>query len=129
MVDVEAVKRWMREHLDEIGSMEDAAERFGMRPETFRKQFVRQAGVSFSVWLLEARVRRAKELLLTTNDRCFEIVYRIGLRREDAFATTFKRATGMTMEQFRQAHRLLSNVRALTEERVGVDKRVNVAYR
>jgi|WetSurMetagenome_2_1015567.scaffolds.fasta_scaffold185390_2 transcriptional regulator GlxA family with amidase domain len=98
------VKRWIQENLRTIRTIDDIAAVFGVSPETLRKSFVRDERTSLSDFVITERVERAKDLLVSTRLRCFEIAFDAGFSREDVGARAFRRLTGETMEHFRSTH-------------------------
>jgi AraC-like DNA-binding protein len=83
----------------------DIADRLHISQETLRKAFRREEGIPLSTFIARARVEQAKRLLVDSELRCFEICYQVGYSREDVGARAFKRATGMTMLQYRRSGR------------------------
>ena len=102
-----AVIRRAREFLearygDHETSLESLAEHLGLTPGHVSKLFKAQTGRNYSEELTALRVEKAKELLLRTNDKLFEVGARVGYTNPQYFATAFRRATGMTPTEYRE---------------------------
>ncbi|MBW8016647.1 MAG: helix-turn-helix domain-containing protein [Planctomycetes bacterium] len=64
--------------------------------------FKEQMGITLIDYLTNVRITHAKRLLLTTDDSCTTICYRVGYNNQSYFTRTFKDIAGMTPGQFRQ---------------------------
>lgn len=104
-IDTTQAKAYIRQHISEIQIIQDVAEGLKVSHETLRKEFRRQGNIPLSAFIAKTRVEQAQRLLHSTNLRCFEICYQVGFAREDSGAKTFKRLTGMTMEEYRHGLR------------------------
>ncbi len=69
---------WMEANLEQTLSLEIIAKRAGMSVRTLNRQFKSQTGTSPLKWILNARIRRAKELLETTRDSMEAIAASVG---------------------------------------------------
>jgi two-component system response regulator YesN len=48
------------------------------------------------------RIRKAMELLLATNDKTYEVAFKVGYNDAHYFSGVFRKATGMTPRDFRK---------------------------
>ncbi len=83
--------------------LEDVAMRVNLSPSYFSVVFGREAGESFKSYLTRVRIERAKELLRTTNLKCYEVAHQSGYQDAHYFSYAFKKCTGMPPQQFRQS--------------------------
>jgi AraC-like DNA-binding protein len=104
-VDTQAVKRLIQENLKVIHTVEDVARRINISPETLRKEFWRQEKITLGDFITNSKVEKAKRLLIETDWLCKEVCYEAGFRREDSAETSFRRRTGLSMQEFREKHR------------------------
>ena len=81
----------------------EAATHVGLSPSYFSAMFAKHAGESFSEYLLRVRMKEAQLLLSSTELRTYEIAYKVGYDNATYFSTLFKRYSGMTVSQYREA--------------------------
>ena len=74
---------------------------------TRSQHFYRETGLLPGRFIPERRVARAQELLRETDLRHYKICYLVGFPSEVTGARTFKRITGQTMTDYREANRNL----------------------
>jgi transcriptional regulator GlxA family with amidase domain len=71
---------------------------------TLRRQFQQTLGIPPYEWILQARIRRARRLLITTTLRVKEIARQVGFEDPFQFSRTFNQRTGSSPRQFRENH-------------------------
>lgn len=101
-VHVQKALRHMDEHLQTVASVADVAQAVGLSGEHLRHLFVRQTGGTLSRYLVEARVRRATDLLRHTTLPLKAIAAACGFRNERYLCAVYKKATGRTPGQQRR---------------------------
>lgn len=104
-MDTEAVKRYIERNVKRVRGVGPLAADLHTSPEKLRKEFRRTEGIPISMFITNTKVEQAKKLLEETGKYCFEICFEVGFPREDGGARTFKRVTGMTMQEYRSAVR------------------------
>jgi transcriptional regulator GlxA family with amidase domain len=82
-------------HINEL------ARRVGLSPTSLSRAFRAREGVALSEYLKMARVARARELLTTTALPTAAIAYAAGFGTRVTFFRAFRRATGMTPDEYR----------------------------
>lgn len=92
----------LREHLDGSISLVEVARQCGLSPSHFAHAFKRTFGLPPHRWLIEHRLRLAKELLLATNLPIVEIAHSSGFSDQTAFHRAFKRQTKMSANAWRR---------------------------
>ena len=85
----------------------DVAASVGFSQSYLSALFSRHVGESFTDYLIRRRMEHAQQLLLNTDLKSYEIAYKAGYDNPTYFSSLFKRYTGMTMSQFRNAIRPL----------------------
>lgn len=99
---VRQVARVIGESLEEGGpSLEDVAERLGMRPRALRSRLA-EASTSFNEIVNGYRSRLARRLLARTQVSIDEIVYLTGFSEPSTFYRAFRRWTGETPVEYRK---------------------------
>ncbi|OUM97210.1 MAG: hypothetical protein A9Z00_01925 [Thermobacillus sp. ZCTH02-B1] len=101
------VKQYVQEHYGEEGlSLNDAAKHVNVSPSHLSKVFSQVTGMTFIEYLMETRIKKAMELLLSTGAKSYEIASRVGYQDSHYFSNVFKRMTGMTIRDFRKRGRV-----------------------
>ncbi|GIP32835.1 response regulator [Paenibacillus sp. J2TS4] len=80
----------------------DVAGWLQITPNYFSMLFKQHTGKNFSEFLNEQRIRRAKELLLESTDRVYEIADQVGYKEYKYFSAIFKAHTGLTPTDYRE---------------------------
>ena len=81
----------------------DVLEHLGVSRSYFSTVFKEKTGQSFVEYLTNLRMEKAKEYLRETGLCTYEIAERIGFADPHYFSLTFRRRTGMTPRQYREA--------------------------
>lgn len=90
------VMREMQAHPERAYAVEDLARRAGLAPSHFIVRFRTLAGLPPRQFLLDCRMRAARQLLQTTATPVTEIAQNLGFCTSQHFANLFKRHTGIT---------------------------------
>ena len=86
---------------EEIADVSQLAEESGMSRSGFQHTYKRIFGVSVRTDIINARMERAKSLLLSTDLPVREIAYKCGYSSEYSFMRQLKNHFGKTPTQFR----------------------------
>lgn len=81
-------------------SLEDVAKYLNLNPSYFSRFFKLHTGYNFRDYLIELRVKKAKELLLSGKYKIYEISIMTGYKNSKYFAAQFKAITGLTPREF-----------------------------
>ena len=82
---------------------EEVASRLGVTIDVLRKAFHADLGEPPRNRIEARRVAEAKRLLAETHLRANEVAWAVGWRRDDSASRAFRRATRMTMSEYRAA--------------------------
>ena len=96
--------QYIRENLGEKLSLEGIAGNIGRSVSYTQKLFQRELLTSPGAYIAQCRAESAKELLLG-QDSLAEIAYRLGYSSQAHFQTAFKKATGISPQQYRKSCR------------------------
>jgi AraC-like DNA-binding protein len=104
--DYEQLSRAIRlvsENLNESHTVEQLAKHAGLSRYQLDRRMRRVFGITAGQWLTKVRLDRAQSLLRETEDAISSIAYDTGYSDQSAFSRVFRKATGLTPLQFRQA--------------------------
>ncbi|MDR1643287.1 MAG: response regulator [Clostridiales bacterium] len=94
--DVAAMLKYVEQHLGDKISLQTAADAIFKNSSHLSRLFKKEMGINFSEYLIEARIRKATELLEQTRLPVEEIAERIGIDNVSYFYKFYKRETGRT---------------------------------
>lgn len=110
-INISVAKTYIEQNLDQVRKAQQVASHLDCSLERLKRSFIRSEKLSISRFIRTSKVARMKLELASSNTPCKVICLDLGLR-EDVGARLFKRATGMTMENFRKATRQIPHVQA-----------------
>ncbi|MCD9020766.1 AraC family transcriptional regulator [Cohnella silvisoli] len=87
---------YMEEHLEEPISIDSIAQQSGWSHEHFTRTFVASVGMTPKRALLERRILRAEQLMMSGQWTVKQIAYRVGFGDEHHFSKMYKRIRGIT---------------------------------
>lgn len=99
---IQDVKRYIAEHLQENLTVRELAESMHMSPSHFSRIFKQQTGFTPYDFVLVSRLNRAKEYLQKTSLSVSEIAYEIGFNSESNFIYFFTSHNGISPSKFRK---------------------------
>ncbi|HKL57880.1 MAG TPA: response regulator [Sphaerochaeta sp.] len=103
---VQEAKSLIAKHFTESGfGLDQVCELIGVSPSYFSSTFKREMGTSFVQYLTAIRMNRAKELLIKSEGKTYEIAQAVGFTEPNYFSFCFKRHEGISPSQYRQANR------------------------
>lgn len=97
---IRKVKKYIDEHFSEELSLQSVADHAGVSSSYISKLIVKELGISFTEYLNNYRVERAKELIQNSNLKIYEISERVGYGSIENFSRVFKRITGKSPKEF-----------------------------
>jgi transcriptional regulator GlxA family with amidase domain len=95
-------KEYMAAKLSEPISLADIAAATGLSRMHFAAQFRVATGLRPHEYLLQRRIERARELLLTSGRPLVEVAFDVGFKTQAHFTTVFARLVGETPNVWRQ---------------------------
>ena len=84
-------------------TLDEIAERLGITPEYLGTQFHKETGENFSTYIRNYRIGKAKELLVGTGMKLYEIAERVGYADPKYFSKVFRDVTGMLPAEYRKS--------------------------
>jgi len=86
-------------------NLEEIAAKLNLTPEYLGMQFHKETGVKFSTYIKEYRIAKAKELLIGTELKIFEVAEKVGYSDAKYFSRVFREITGQLPSDYRMAHK------------------------
>ncbi|RAU95337.1 response regulator [Paenibacillus sp. YN15] len=102
---IDRAEAYIREHMSENLKATDAADHIHVTPGYFSLMFRQETGKNFNEYLNGLRIGKAKELLIESEDKVFEIAEAVGYNDYKHFVFIFKKITGITPTAYRDVHR------------------------
>ena len=92
-------------YMDKDVSIVELAERFNYNPKYLSRLFRKYTGCTAREYITQARVKKAEKMLVATTESVKQIAYSVGFSDEYYFMRVFKKQTGMTPKNYRNAYR------------------------
>ncbi|MNR27937.1 HTH-type transcriptional regulator YesS [compost metagenome] len=89
-------------------SLDELASHFNITPEYLSSLFQKELGMSFTAYLKDIRMKKAKELLMNTSLKSYEVAEQVGYPDAKYFSKVFKDAIGLTPGEFQKVFSILS---------------------
>lgn len=100
--DIARAVRFIQERYSEDISLQEIAELLELSPNYVSLLFKKELRLTFSEYVNRVRLEKAKELLLGTNLKSYEIAQRVGFADDSYFSRAFKKHTGVRPGGFRR---------------------------
>ncbi len=104
-INIFRAKSLVREFYSSGITLEETAQKLNITPEYLSTQFRQEVGETFSTYLRNFRIAKAKELLLGTELKLQQIAQQVGYTDAKYFSQVFKKTTGMLPGEYRQNHK------------------------
>ena len=98
---VEKSLSYIKEHLTEDLSLDKVAKSVSFSPIHFHNTFKTAVGKTLRDYIEEQRIKKATNLLLTTNYSLTQIAYECGFSSQSYFSYVFKKRYGVSPNKFR----------------------------
>lgn len=100
---VYTLHQYIAVHLSEDLSVNALAEKVYLNPVYLSRAYKQATGEKLSEYILVRRLERAKQLLQQPEKKISEIGYLIGLDSAAHFSRVFKKYTGLSPQEYREA--------------------------
>ncbi|REE94577.1 helix-turn-helix protein [Paenibacillus taihuensis] len=100
--DIAKTVKYVQERFNEDISLQQIAEFLELSPNYLSVLFKKELQMNFSEYLNRIRLEKAKELLLGTNLKSYEIAQQVGFTDDSYFSRAFKKHTGVRPNGFRR---------------------------
>lgn len=95
------ILEYIHDHLNESLTVSELAEKIGLDSRQFHYEFLKQTGICPKRYLMQSKMKRAKELLEYQNYSITQISDMVGYEDPLHFSRVFKKSTGISPTQFR----------------------------
>lgn len=85
--------------------MDEIAAKLNITPEYLGTKFHKETGVSFKNYMKTVRINKAKELLVGTSLKLYEISEQVGYSDPKYFSRVFKETTGLLPADYRKTNK------------------------
>jgi len=102
---VEKIKKYIALHIDEDLSRQSVADYIGLSPDHLVKVFKKEVGSSINDYILQERIKLAKQMLTSTGLSITNIALAVGFTNSPYFSSIFKREVLMTPQEYRKQYR------------------------
>lgn len=99
---VKRAKSIIHEYYNTGITLDEIANKLNITPEYLGTKFRTETGVTFSTYMKDYRITKAKELLMGTNLKLYEIADRVGYNDPKYFSRVFKEETGQLPADYRK---------------------------
>jgi Response regulator containing CheY-like receiver domain and AraC-type DNA-binding domain len=96
----------IREYYRDGITLDEISRRLHVTPEYLGTLFHREVGTSFSAYIRNVRMDKAKELLCETELKLYEIAEQTGYSDPKYFSRVFREATGLTPAEYRKNYQV-----------------------
>ena len=100
---IDKAKTFLQEQIESDITMQEVAEHLNLSYSAFRHLFKKHIGISPTQYYKNLKLHRAKEMLKGTTMSIKEIAYTLHFESPEYFSTTFRKKTGMSPSEFRNA--------------------------
>lgn len=98
---VEQAKIYIKENFNRNITLREVSDEVYLSQNYFSELFKKEIGEGFYEYLSKYRIKRAKEMLLNSNMKIYEIANRVGYKDSITFCRVFKKITGTTPNNYR----------------------------
>lgn len=85
-------------------SLEEIAAKMNLTPEYLSRLFTKEVGKSFSDYIKEYRIDKARKLLLNEKVKIYEVAEKVGYNDPKYFCKIFKEITGMSPKEYMKVY-------------------------
>ncbi|MEF2248786.1 response regulator transcription factor [Paenibacillus sp. IITD108] len=99
---VEKAKLYLQEHYAEKISLQEVADAVAMSKTYFANLFKQETGITIWNQLVEIRMKHARDLLLNSSLKSYEIAYKVGYENSIHFSRLFKEQYGLNPAEYKK---------------------------
>lgn len=100
---IQAVHQLLTQDLSQRHTIESLAHQFYMDSSTLKREFRQAYGLPIATYLKEYRIKKAMELLATTDRSIGDIAAQVGYETQSKFTAAFKAMTQLSPSEYRKS--------------------------
>ncbi len=101
-LDVNAVVDYINNHYTDNLVLEDLAEEFNTSAKYLSKKIKQHLNITFKEYLTDLQIKKACELLTTTDITISELYWQVGFQNRNVFTRAFKLKTGLAPSEYKK---------------------------
>lgn len=101
---IRQAKEYIKSNYNDSISLDDIAAHVFLHANYFSSLFKAKTGTTYRQYLRKFRVEKAKQFMLETDMRVYEIAQAVGYNDSAHFVRAFKEVTGVSPSQFKEKH-------------------------
>lgn len=101
---IRIAKQYIADHYNQQLNLESISAKVGFNPAYFSSLFKKETGKNFMEYIMELRIKNAKQLLAATDYSLVEVAEEVGYSEIKYFSKIFKRITGLTPSEYRKLY-------------------------
>lgn len=98
---IRLAKEYIVNNFNKNITLKDVADEVFLSQNYLSELFKKETGEGFYDFISKYRIRKAKEILITTNLKIYEVAQKVGYNDSITFGRAFKKITGVTPNSFR----------------------------
>ncbi|WFR58646.1 response regulator [Anaerocolumna sp. AGMB13025] len=102
---IQRAKSLVHEFYNQGITLDEIAAKLNLTPEYLGTQFHKEMGINFSSYIKNFRIKKAKELLIGTHLKLYEVADKSGYGDPKYFSQVFKEATGFLPTEYRKMYK------------------------
>ncbi|MEK4119619.1 helix-turn-helix domain-containing protein [Paenibacillus sp. FSL W8-0919] len=100
---VEEIRQYIHRHYGDDLTRASLAEIVYLNPDYLARVFKKETGVSLGTYIIQVRIKAARQLLETTSLSVYQIAAKVGYSNYSYFSKLFKQDTGWSPSDYRRA--------------------------
>lgn len=98
------IKRELEQNFSQSITLAETARKYYLNAAYLSRAFKKETGVNFNDYLKQVRMKKALELLMTTDLKIHEVALAVGYDNANYFLKKFREVYGMTPSRYKEVH-------------------------
>lgn len=101
---IDGIIDYIKENYSSAITMKSVANKFYLNPSYFCTLFKDETGITFTHYLMKIRIDKAKELMVNSTEKLYDIAASVGYSNSQYFSTIFKEMEEVSPSEYRSIH-------------------------